>query len=118
MRRGRDVGQKEALIAAGILLDLVADCAQRLLLAQPPGHALGLALAGHRVRIIQLIDPAVLEEIAEARVIKEGRVKQRRGVAVVMEHLEKALHVDPLHGEHIKIPHRIKPREGGKLRLD
>src|ERR1035437_2259741 len=93
-------------------LNLVADRAQGLLLAQPPGYALGLARAGHRIGIIQFINPAVLEEIAKARVINEGRV------TVVMEHSEQALDVDPLRGKCIEIPDRIKPREGGKPRLD
>src|ERR1022692_1747164 len=118
MGRRRNVCQEEALIARRILFDLADHRAERLFLAQAPGNTLTLTCPGHDVRIVHLIDPALVEELAEARVVKQGREEHGTGVAVVVEHLENALHVDPLQGEHVEIPDRIEPSKGGKLRLD
>src|SRR5438445_13890942 len=69
---------------------------------------------GHGVRIVNFVQPAVAEKIAEPGVIEEGRVKKRTGVTRVMHQLEESFYGHAFQCECIKILNGVQRREGGK----
>ena len=118
MRRGGNVGHEKALLLRGILFDLRLHGAERFDFPQPPGDRGRGSLARHRVGIVHLLQPALAEEIAKAGVIKEGRIKQRAGITIFVEHFEKALHRHMADGERIEVFGRIERSKGGKARVN
>src|SRR5712691_7719480 len=73
---------------------------------------------GHGVRIINCIEAALAEKIAESRVIEEGGVKEGRGVPGLVHQLEETLYRNTFDGEGVEILNRIERGEGGKAGVD
>src|SRR5437879_13170317 len=73
---------------------------------------------GHGIRIINCIEAALAEKIAESRVIEEGRIKERSGVTSLVHQLEETLCRNAFDGEGVEILNRIKRSEGGKAGVD